>query len=370
MKRFLSVLAILALVGSFAFAQEAEGNVSFSNTVKTDVVGVNADGAAFNYVYDEMEALYLSEKVDIYAKGRIQLMTPTSDEAAAAALVGKEIAGVPVAFGYVPDETYFGINFKPVKGLALGIGQSIVIPGAYLAVEDDDLEYGKLACPGFDIAYTGVSGLTLVAAFDFMSGVYNNYFVDANGNYVFNTRCGGFYEYSKEDSDFAFTVGAAFRYNNGSAEGISCVTPTTKVESNPYHAGAYVTVTPIADLTFYAGYSYNVDDDLYITGDHVVNFSAAYSYEDMACAADFQTNTDGEMYAGVYFGYTIKGFTPEVACQFTTTYADFAEGWFGVFPDVAWEINDNHKVVCGAAIEFNNGAWDCISFPCKWVYSF
>ncbi len=352
MKKFLSVLAVLALVGSLAFAQEAEesngnsGSAFFQNTVKTNVVVISNSGAAFNYIWEDMKAGYNSDKLDIFAKGRIKLMTSS---------------GVPVAFGYVSDETYFGINYKPVKGLELGIGQSIVIPGAYLAVEDDDLEYGKLGVPGFDICVKAVDGLTLVAAFDFLSGVYNNYFVDSFGNYVFNTRFGGWYEYSKENSDFAFTIGAAFRYNNGNPLG-------AVLESNPYHAGAYATITPIKDLTFYMGYSYNVDDALYITGDHVFNFSATYEYNDFACAFDYQSNTAGDLYSGAYFGYTIKDFTPEIAVQFSTTYADFANGWFGIYPDVAWKINKNHKLVCGVAVEFDGGAWDQVNFPIKWVY--
>lgn len=363
MKKLLSVLAVLALVGTMAFAQEAEavaeaaapaGDAFFQNTVKTDVVKIkstaNGVKVGYDYIWEEMKAGYNSEKLDIFAKGRIKLLQ--SD-------------GVPTGIGYVADETYFGINYKPVEGLSLGIGQSIVIPGAYLAVEDDDLTYGKLGCPGFDIAYTNW-GLTLVASFDFLSGVYNNYFVDAAGNYVFNTRFGGWYEFKadKDDETPVFTIGAAFRYNNGVG---------ASLEANPYHIGAYATFTPKltnedAELQFLAGYSYNVDDDLYITGDHAINFSAILSVGDFSCAFDYDTNTDGDFYSGLYLSYTINDFTPDVGFQMSTTYADFANGGFYIWPGCTWKINKHHKVYFGASLSFEGGSWDALSFPCKWVY--
>ena len=103
MKKILSVLATLALVGALAFAQDAESDVAeeassgsafFNNTVHTDTVVINAEGAAFAGMYEEMEAGYNSDVLDIYAKGRI--------------LLNEEFANF---IGYDHGETRFGIKY-------------------------------------------------------------------------------------------------------------------------------------------------------------------------------------------------------------------------------------------------------------------
>jgi len=352
MKKILSVLATLALVGALAFAQDAESDVAeeassgsafFNNTVHTDTVVINAEGAAFAGMYEEMEAGYNSDVLDIYAKGRI--------------LLNEEFANF---IGYDHGETRFGIKYKPGYGIELGIGQAYYIPGAYMAVEDDYVAIGNAGTAGFNFGYKPVSGLTLVASFDFVSGVYNNYIYDASGNYIFNTGFGGWYEFTKDgEEDPLFTVGAAFEYNrNGDV-------------ANPYHAGFYASVTPISDLSIYAGYTYNAPKgDLYITADHAVNLSVSYAIKDFYCAADYNTDFVENLYTGLLAGYVVDDFDISLYIAGTATYADFVAGEFCINPSCTWTINDNHSFQFGVDVNFAGGAWDSIDIPLEWVFKF
>ncbi|MCR5699264.1 MAG: hypothetical protein K6G52_06445 [Treponemataceae bacterium] len=357
MKKILSVLAALALVGTLAFAQDAEnvesaetvaaeetssGSAFFNNTVHTDTVVVNADGASFAGMYEEMEAGYNSDILDIYAKGRI--------------ILNEEYANF---IGYDHSETRFGIKYKPLAELELGIGQAYYIPGSYMAVEDDNVAIGNIGTAGFNLAYKPLSGLTFVASFDFVSGVYNNYIYDAAGNYIFNTGFGGWYEFVKDgEEDPFFTVGAAFEYNrNGDVD-------------NPYHAGIYASCAPVAGLSLYAGYTYNAPEgDLYIEADHAINFSASYEAGDFYCGADYNTDMGENLYTGVLFGYVVEDFDISLCATAVAEYEAFAEGEFCIAPGCTWQINDNHSFGFGVDINFAGGAWDSIDIPLEWCFS-
>ncbi|MDD7416136.1 MAG: hypothetical protein SPI86_10285 [Treponemataceae bacterium] len=354
MKKFLSVLTVLALVGTLAFAQVASenekaapsaqgGKAKFKNVVHTDTVSISADEAKFAGAYEDMQAWYNSDLLDIYARGRIVL--------------NEEYANY---IGYNHSKTRFGIKYKPGYGIELGIGQAYYIPGAYMAVEDDYVEIGNAGTAGFNFGYKPVSGLTLVASFDFVSGVYNNYIYDAAGNYIFNTGFGGWYEFTKDgEEDPLFTVGAAFEYNrNGDV-------------TNPYHAGFYASVTPISDLSIYAGYTYNAPEgDLYITADHAVNLSVSYEINDFYCAADYNTDFDDNFYTGLLAGYVVDDFDISLCLTGVSSYSDFVAGEFCINPGCSWQINDNHSFAFGVDVNFAGGAWDSIDIPLEWVFKF
>ncbi|MCR5699263.1 MAG: hypothetical protein K6G52_06440 [Treponemataceae bacterium] len=356
MKKILSLLVALAMVCTFAFAQEVEateetaveasntGSAWFKNKVHTDTVIISADDASFAGMYNDMQAGYNSDILDIYARGRIILNETYANY-----------------IGYQASKTRFGIKYKPLAELELGIGQAYYIPGSYMAVEDDNVEIGNIGTAGFNLAAKPIKGLTLVASFDFVSGVYNNYIYDAAGNYIFNTGFGGWYEFVKDgEEDPFFTVGAAFEYNrNGDV-------------SNPYHAGIYVSCAPVAGLSLYAGYTYNTpSNDLYITSaDHAINFSASYEAGDFYCGADYNTDMGENLYTGVTFGYVVEDFDINLYAAGATTYAEFVEGEFCVTPSCTWSINDNHSFGFGLDINFAGGAWDSIDIPLEWVFKF
>lgn len=365
-KKILSVLAILALIGSFAFAQEADaegveaesaestsvrstaeaqgGKAWFKNVVHTDTVAISEDGASFAGAYNDMQAGYSSDALDIYARGRIIL----DDD-------------IHNYIGYKHSKTRFGIKYKPGYGIELGIGQAYYIPGSYMAVEDDNVALGNAGTAGFNLAWASDFGLTLVTSLDFVSGVYNNYFVDAQGNYIFNTGFGGWYEFTPDgEEDPLFTIGAAFEYyRNGDV-------------TNPFHAGIYASCTPISDLNFYVGYTYNApSDDLYIVADHALNFSVSYEVGDFYCAADYNTDLAFEsFYTGLLLGYVYEDFDFSVALTGETEYAAFVEGDFCIAPCFSWDINDHHNISVGVDVNFSGAAWDSIDIPLEWVYRF
>ena len=145
MKKIITVLATLALVGSLAFAQEVEATengssdknaaiVSFENKLYSPLVDVNVsdDGvsAIFPYLYEQMQVNVESEYVDLEARGRVYL-NPTGT-------VFKTIDATSLwnGFMYDPDNTYFDINFKPGYGIELGLHHSITIPGSVTFIGD------------------------------------------------------------------------------------------------------------------------------------------------------------------------------------------------------------------------------------------
>ena len=369
MKKLLSVLLALTLTTFLVFAQDPETKQAtesettseatstevaktttapkawFKNVVHTDTVLFGKDGSlAFAGAYNDMQAGYNSDILDIYARGRIVL--------------NKEYANY---IGFNHAKTRFGIKYKPGYGIELGIGQAYYIPGSYMAVEGDYVVTGNIGAPGFNFAYKPVDGVTLVTGFDFISGVYNNTIYDSEGNYLFNTGFGGWYEFKPDGAKKSlFTIGAAFEYHRNSDV------------TNPFHAGAYFSCNPIEGLGIYTGYTYNsANDDLYICGsDHAINFSISYEVGDFYCAFDYDTDTTDNLYSGLTLGYVVESFDFSVCAQDVTTYSDFLAGNLTVHPECAWKVNGKNTLKFGFAVEFSSGSWTSIYVPVEWVYKF
>ena len=377
-KHIISVLAGLALAGTLAFAD----GLSFTNVLYTEVANFSKAGdndldvnfAGNNQTYEQMAAGYTSEKVDIYAQARINFLT--ADD--------KFITG----FGYRGDKTFFSIKYKPVSGLDLGIGTSYNIPGAYLAVEDDYVAIGKIGSPGFNVALTGIKNLTVVVAFDFISGLYNNYFESESGDkYVFNTGVGAWYEFKNGKDATVFTLGAAFDYSRANAGNI--------------HAGVYGSAAPLEGLDLYFGFTYNTPGpvnekspgnpndgwkyastfDPYIRDDHAVNFSVTYAKKSFYSAFDFNTglrfkdDNDNErvpaFYAGALLGYNIsKDFAVEVSSQTFGRYDEYMKGensWVTIQPAAIWALSKHNTFVFSALVSLAENSFN-LSFPVKWTF--
>lgn len=368
-KHIISVLAGLALAGTLAFAD----GLSFTNVLYTEVANFSKAGdndpdvnfAGGNQTYEQMAAGYTSEKVDIYAQARINFLT--ADD--------KFITG----FGYRGDKTFFSIKYKPVSGLDLGIGTSYNIPGAYLAVEDDYVAIGKIGSPGFNVALTGIENLTVVVAFDFISGWYDNIF-ESGDKYVFNTGVGAWYEFKNGKDSTVFTLGAAFDYSRANAGNI--------------HAGVYGSAAPLEGLDLYFGFTYNTPGpnnegpkappstyDPYIVDDHAVNFSVTYAKKSFYSAFDFNTglrfkdDDDNKrvpaFYAGALLGYNIsKDFAVEVSSQTFGRYDEYMTGensWVTIQPAAIWALSKHNTFVFSALVSLAENSFN-LSFPVKWTF--
>ena len=369
MKKIVTVLATLALVGSLAFAQEAEATengssdknaatVSFENKLYSPLIDVyvSDDGtsAIFPYLYEQMKVNVESEYVDLEVQGRVYL-NPTGT-------VFKSIDATSLWNGlmYDPDKTYFDINFKPGYGIELGLHHSITIPGSYLVIEDDYVAIGDIGCDGFTLGYTGVPGLHLAASFD-VDNLFLAITAPGSAEYVFNTGFGGWYEFKKDDSEDPFlTIGAAFEYSRGN--------------DSAYRAGAYISCAPVDGLNIYAGYTYNTpDDDLFIPDSEwgAVNFSLSYENSGFYCAVDYNSSLLDAMYAGLLLGYNINdNWAVEVTTTTETCYSDFGNGVFCVNPWAIWSINENHELSFGPEFYFGDGNFTDFTFPVKWIYKF
>ena len=366
MKKIVSVLATLALVGTLAFAQEAEateeskssgilnGTASFTNKLQINTFTATKDGVQFGGMWNQMEASYESDMLDIYAQARIKLNV--SDE------------GVPNGIGYSGDDTYLDLNFKPGYGFEIGVHHDISIPGAYCYVEDDSMNLGQLGRDGFDFAWVAqddLEGLVLVANCDFLQIDGTNYFVDpvvyvVSGakKYAFTTGFGGYYEYAKDDSDIEWSVGGQFLYGRDNTY-------------NDYSAGAFVSFKTFDAWTIWTGYTYNANGDLEdAEGSHVMNFSTSYESGNFFCGADYVTDFAKYLYTGVSVGYEFEdaGVTADVYAQGVAAYDDFANGTFWVVPDVTVKIGDFGKIRCGVEVDFDGGEWDSVSVPVRWTY--
>lgn len=368
-KHIISVLAGLALAGTLAFAD----GLSFTNVLYTEVANFSKAGdndpdvnfAGGNQTYEQMAAGYTSEKVDIYAQARINFLTEKD----------KFITG----FGYRSDKTFFSIKYKPVSGLDLGIGTSYNIPGAYLAVEDDYVAIGKIGSPGFNVALTGIENLTVVVAFDFISGLYDNIF-ESGDKYVFNTGVGAWYEFKNGKDATVFTLGAAFDYSRANAGNI--------------HAGVYGSAAPLEGLDLYFGFTYNTPGpnnegpkappstyDPYIVDDHAVNFSVTYAKKSFYSAFDFNTglrfkDDNGNeivpaFYAGALLGYNIsKDFAVEVSSQTFGWYNLYMEGkdsFVTIQPAAIWALSKHNTFVFSALVKLQEDFFK-LSFPVKWTF--
>lgn len=346
--KMMGVLAFL-MMSVMLSAEEKPIAFSFQNKMQTKTVRIMDDDVDGGNFYDQMKATVTTKKLFAMIKARAILSYTGREDDDNEYSIGR-----PNGFTFKRSKFDWTIKFMPIEPLGLSFHETIWIPGTYLVVEDDNLSGGNIGSSGFTASFSGIPGLklalTLPFDFDKDSGGIN--FFDKDDKYAFRIGAGAYYEYKK-----LFSLGIAFH----------------EIGLDEFGFGAYATVSPLENLKFYAGYTYK-NPSLYVSGDHVINFSANWTPSIMDFGLDYITNTDEDnpyFYAALRVGCNItKKFYLKVEGLAQTEYGSKDDGMFRVYPEVTIKFGKMGKLSAGMELWLDGSGFAYAEFPVTWVYSF
>lgn len=339
----LVLAASLFAFAAAAFAQE----VSFENTVSSDVVNIEINGGEFEGSFagfeNETVVEYSSDKLDLGLDILFGIGTEKTLNDNGYLYIGQE----DFAAGY-SIEDYF-IEFRPVELLGIGFHKAYALAGSYLPVEDDNVADAGNIGSDLGLFIRPIEGLVIAAGLDFTSlfggdDDWANPYLNAGAEY--------------EIADLLL-IGASFR----------------NIINDGRSIGAYVSFIGVEGLTINGGFTYN--GSIADVAGNLASVGAAFEKDAISIGADAvialggDEDEDFDLYLGASFGYQISDpFAVSVAATFKSDFDADEDGWeLGISPALTFTLNDNNEVGAGADITIA-GDSTSLAFPVYWTYSF
>ena len=363
-KKLVLAVSVFAFAATAFFGQE----VSFENTVSTDVLNVTVDGGEFEGSFagieNETVVDFTSDKLDFgldisffINAGKVYdddgnvsrgfLSFGGEGESETFTFAGKDYDSWWFGAGYAINDYY--IEYRPIDLLGIGFHKSYTLAGSYLPVEDDNVAEAGNIGSDLGVFVRPIDGLVIAGGLDFTS-LFGGRKDWANPYLNFGA------EYEIAD---LLAVGASFR----------------DIINDERSIGVYVSFIGVEGLTINGGFTYNgsiadVAGNL-VTAGAVFEKDAISIGADAAIALGGDEDEDFDLYLGASFGYQIsEPFGVSVAATFKSDFDADEDGWeLGLSPAVTYSINDNNEIGAGVDITIAGSTTE-LAFPVYWTYSF
>lgn len=360
MKKMALVAAALVLGASVAFA--AEGELTFTNKLETNIVDITSAGTEFAGFTEKVEVEYKSDNVDFKVKGKVKDLF--AGETSLGTVTSKSFID---KYGIDKGSYDWYVEFRPWQWLTLGWSDDVFTDGSYLPVWDDNVAGGNISTEnGFALILRPVTGLRIATGIDFGYWIFTEDSSDNSKSTYLDLNFGT--DYTNDMFSFGFAARDVLAKAGNDWDGT---------------IGVFASFTGLKDATFRLGYAYNdkngVQDDL--GGKNLITFGASYSIAGLGLDLDFawaggdEIATPYDIYVGFLPCYEITdAVSAEVEVLFkadlsakTNTYTP-VDSTISITPAVSYTLG-KHTFKAGFGMGFTGNDSE-FTIPVSWKYKF